>query len=162
MSAHPGAWPMKHTCCVWEAQPQALWILEVRNFVLCFNESYYKVALRRRTQLMRSRSASSTMLTVTFCRSECCVPSGLCRCHKMLGSPLDCPPPGPYLPVTWGSHRGPSAFTLRSVSTRQCLPFQCKRCRSILYTQKVVWFIYNRHFCLWLDYLGRRFQRTVW
>ena len=52
MSTHPKVslvLLMKHTCEVWEAQPQVLCISEVRNFVLYITEGYYNVALRGQT-----------------------------------------------------------------------------------------------------------------
>ena len=55
MSAHPRVSfvrLMECNCGVWEAQPQALCISELRNFVLYFTEGYYKTALRRWTYLM--------------------------------------------------------------------------------------------------------------
>ena len=47
---------------------------------LCFTiteGNYYKLTLRRGMLLIPSCSASCTVLTVTYCCSECCVPSGL-------------------------------------------------------------------------------------
>ena len=84
MSTHPGvtfAWLMVCTCGVIEAQFQALCPSEVRNFSLY---GPYKAAL----WASGVHSASYTMVTVTWCCSECCVLSGLD--FKVAGDPGVC------------------------------------------------------------------------
>ena len=54
LSAHPEVSVSLHNHGVWEAQPPALCIPEVTNFMLCFTVGYYKVALCNMWHVLRT------------------------------------------------------------------------------------------------------------
>ena len=83
MSVHPGAsfaWLMECTCGVWEAQPQALCISGVRNFVLYLTEGYYKPFLHRRTYLIQCAWRAQAHSDMVPFRVLCAVRTQLWSC----------------------------------------------------------------------------------
>ena len=78
MSAHPGVTELQEcTCRVWETQPQVLYISEVKKLCVILHQRLLQGSFAWTDIANAVYTVSYTLLMVTWCRSECCVLSGI-------------------------------------------------------------------------------------